>query len=302
MISESTGKRLLYHHPFSGRKIEVDAIIDGDLVDLIPQESEIILADRIVRLKLAPDRSLDEIARESLGNLLHGFDLIGTDGETTEIERTVIYEMRKTPISLKDGVYEKGYVRSMCLCLDLREFSSFARDSRREMVQGFLERYTQELLAGINGYSVSYYKLLGDGALVIWDEPSYEDLIGALEFFEILRGIVRDVGAEFGYCGCVAGALAIDELYKYEMYAETSGLKYRDYIGYGINYVFRLQAMAAAGELLANKSIVDRFGLELERFPESRKPERGGIKGIKDEDYEAIFVLVPADLSACRNV
>lgn len=291
MRQESAGKRLVYRDRARSRRVEVDFIVDGDRVDLIPAEDELVLADRIRRVALDPSLGADELARRALGPLLEGLELAEVEEGTTEIERTVLHEMRKTPISLRDGSYEKGYAEGMVLCLDLREFSSFARDFPREQVRGFLERYTQELLAGLNAYDVSYYKLLGDGALAIWDAPARADLDGVLEFFGILRSIVAEVRSEFGYRGNVAGAVTLDELYKYEIHAETSGLKYRDYIGYGINYAVRLQAMASAGGLLGARRLVERFALDAPRLPDEAKPDRCGVKGITDEDYEDVYVL-----------
>jgi class 3 adenylate cyclase len=203
----------------------------------------------------------------------------------------VIREMGRTPVSIRDDHYEKGYLDALALCIDLRGFSSFAMTAERESVTAFLEKYSQELLAAVNGYSASYHKLLGDGALIIWDEASAPAVEGCRDLFRLLRDVVAEIAAPYGCACALAGAITADSLYKYEIFGECSGLKYRDYVGYAINLAFRLQSMAQAGELLASPALDARFGLAAPRLKAARKPPLSSIKGMKPEDYEGIVVL-----------
>jgi class 3 adenylate cyclase len=212
-------------------------------------------------------------------------------GEAVAVDAGVIREMVHTPVSLRDDRYEKGYLEALALCIDLRGFSSFTMEAPRDHVTAFLEKYSQELLAAVNGYSASYYKLLGDGAMVIWDKAEAYSLEACRDLFKLLREVVSELAGAYG-CRCaLAGALTYDELYKYEIFGECSGLKYRDYVGYGINIAFRLQSIAGPGELLASPSVDARFGLGAPRLPAARKPPRASIKGIRDEDYEGLVVV-----------
>lgn len=213
------------------------------------------------------------------------------EGSPVLVEADVQREMGRTPVSLRDDSYEKGYHDALALSIDLRGFSSFARDSDRDLVASFLEKYSQELLAAVNGYSASYYKLLGDGALVIWDEAEARYVEDCRELFRLLREVVSDLAASYGSPCSLAGALTLDSLYKYEIFGECSGLKYRDYIGYGINIAFRLQSMAGPGELLASPAVETCFALGAPLLSPARKPPRGSIKGLRDEDWEGIVVL-----------
>lgn len=213
------------------------------------------------------------------------------EGASVLVEAPVIREMARTPVSLRDDLYEKGYVEALVLCIDLRGFSSYARDNDPELVAGFLERYSQELLAAVNGYSASYYKLLGDGALVIWDRADEESMEACRELFGLLREVIDAVAELHGSSCALAGAATTGRLYKYEIFGECSGLKYRDYIGYAINCAFRLQSVAAAGELLCQAGLAERFGLELPALEEARKPARHALKGLYDRDYEDMRVL-----------
>jgi class 3 adenylate cyclase len=212
-------------------------------------------------------------------------------GTPVLVDADVIREMVRTPVSLRDDRYEKGYVEALALCIDLRGFSSFALDAERDRVTAFLEKYSQELLAAVNGYSASYYKLLGDGALIIWDNADAAAVDACRDLFRLLREVVAELAVLHG-CECaLAGALTLDSLYKYEIFGECSGLKYRDYVGYGLNIAFRLQSIAGAGELLGSPAVDERFELGSPLLDADRKPSRRSIKGIRDEDYEGIVVI-----------
>ena len=217
--------------------------------------------------------------------------LDGERGEPVLVDAEVIREMVRTPVSLRDDRYEKGYVEALALCIDLRGFSSFALEAERDRVRDFLEKYSQELLAAVNGYSASYYKLLGDGALVIWDQAGAQDVEACRDLFRLLREVVAELAERSGSPCALAGALTLDTLYKYEIFGECSGLKYRDYVGYGINIAFRLQSIAGPGELLASPAVNERFALGAPRLEAGRTPPKGSIKGIRDEDREGIVVV-----------
>ena len=220
------------------------------------------------------------------------YDLSDDEGEPVLVEPSVIREMERTPVSLRDDRYEKNYVEALVLCIDLRGFSSYARDNDPDLVAAFLEKYTQELLAAVNGYSASYYKLLGDGALVIWDRADAEAMSACTELFGLLSEVV-DAIAVLHHSNCaLAGASTCGKLYKYEIFGECSGLKYRDYIGYAINCAFRLQSVASARELLGQTSLAELFGMDAPLLDSGRKPPRQSLKGLYDSDYEGIRVLI----------
>ncbi len=222
-----------------------------------------------------------------------GIDLFEDDegGESVLVGPKVIKEMLRTPVSLRDDRYDKGYVEALALCMDLRGFSSYALTAERDAMTGFLEKYSQELLAAVNSYSASYYKLLGDGAIVIWDDPDENAAESCRDLFRLLRDVVDEIAAAYKSPCALAGAITLDTLYKYEIFGECSGLKYRDYVGYGINIAFRLQSVAGPGELLASPAANDRFALGAPAIEKARRPPKGSIKGIRDEDREGIVVV-----------
>jgi class 3 adenylate cyclase len=83
----------------------------------------------------------------------------------------------------------------------------------------------------------------------------------------------------------LAGALVTDKVYKYEISAEASQLKYRDYVGYGINLACRLQALASRDRLVVNEGL---HALGLVPAEPDVSPlilaELRALKGLKDED------------------
>jgi len=161
------------------------------------------------------------------------------------------------------------------------------------VVFGLIKSFTANFLSCLNqfGYNCSYYKLLGDGALVIWDKLDGVAIKEAVTVFTTYVEFTREeLFKPYGNLA-IGGALVLDKVYKYEISAEASQLKYRDYVGYGINLACRLQNLAAGGELIVSKKLVDIGAIYATKNmdPEVMKKLRA-LKGVKPEDREAIFL------------
>lgn len=285
----------IYRNPSTSEIVHVISTVEGDFLKMTPERDGLILFDQTKIVPLAGGKSVNDLIEEHLKSFLEGFEFFGTEDDTIDVQRKVLEEMQKTPISFMDGDYEKEFLQALILCVDLRGFSDYTRDHPRSKVKKFLEKYTQELLAAINMFDVSYYKLLGDGALVIWDRPDMTGAARAITLFKLLRNVVEGLRSGSGFPNNIAGCIACEELYKYEIGAECSGLKYRDYLGYGINLVTRLQSLAVSGELLANGCMLRKFGMKAELLPAERKPNRNFLKGLRDEDYDSLYLLIQAE-------
>jgi class 3 adenylate cyclase len=88
----------------------------------------------------------------------------------------------------------------------------------------------------------------------------------------------------------LGGALVEEEVFKYEISAEVSQLKYRDYVGYGINLACRLQTLADVNELVLNEMLA-RLGtipFRVDDSPEIIK-ELHTLKGLKNEDRNRVL-------------
>lgn len=198
------------------------------------------------------------------------------------------------PVDIFDDVY-LGEVKSaaLVLCVDVRNFSDFLCCNDEDDVFTLIKDFTSNLLSCVNqfGYGCSYYKLMGDGAIVIWDATDETSVNEALEVFDTYTAFVdEELFRPYPGLG-LAGALVMDKVFKYEISAEASQLKYRDYVGYGINLACRLQALAVKNQLVVNRNLA---GTGLVRYRSSPSAEAlaelRALKGLKDEDRELVLI------------
>ncbi|MBQ7611913.1 MAG: hypothetical protein IJU92_02445 [Spirochaetaceae bacterium] len=217
------------------------------------------------------------------------------DYELIELDTYTKTGLKKVPIDFFDNEY-LGVLKpsALSLCVDIRGFSSFLSTNDEETVFKLITLFTSNLLSCINqvGYGCSYYKLLGDGALIIWDEATEESIKEAINVFITYRDFVNEeIFCNYKNNLGFGGALVLDRVYKYEISAEASQLKYRDYVGYGINLACRLEGLAN-NRLILNHELVEHAKLEYEtdESPEI-KTALSLLKGLKDSDREKIYLL-----------
>jgi len=201
--------------------------------------------------------------------------------------------LKKMPVDVFEGTY-LGEVRNsaLVLCLDIRNFSDFLCDNDDETVFKLIKEFTSNLLSCINqfGYGCSYYKLMGDGVLIIWDETTQETINEALMIFNLYTEFLNEELFKQYNTLSLAGALVSEKVYKFEISAELSELKYRDYIGYGLNLACRLQTLAGANELILNELLVHTGGVSyrVDMSPRLLK-ELFLLKGLKKEDRQCVI-------------
>jgi class 3 adenylate cyclase len=224
------------------------------------------------------------------------FDELNSTGNKTinlELDIGAIEGLKKMPVDMFDGVYlGNANNKVLVLCVDVRNFSDFLCSHKEDTVFKLIKEFTSNLLSCINqfGYGCSYYKLMGDGAIVIWDETNENTINEALFIFDSYTDFLNEeLFKPFSGLG-LGGALVVEEVFKYEISAEVSQLKYRDYIGYGINLACRLQTMAGINELALNE-IVAKSGnipFRADDSPEYLKELRT-LKGLKEEDRKRVL-------------
>jgi class 3 adenylate cyclase len=212
----------------------------------------------------------------------------------TEIDISTLTALKKMPVDLFDGIYlEETKNESLILCIDIRNFSIFLRESAENAVFDLIKNFTSNFLSCVNqfGYHCSYYKLVGDGAIIIWDEASENHLAEALAVFNEYREFLNnDLFIDTPILG-LAGALVLEKVFKYEISAEASGLKYRDYVGYGINLACRLQTLAEKDELIINKKLITGKKLSsVEKDKATLSHDIAYLKGLRDEDREKVYM------------
>lgn len=211
-----------------------------------------------------------------------------------ELDESALAGLRKMPVDIFDDRYlEETKERALVLCVDIRNFSNFMCSNDEDNVFRLIKEFTSNLLSCVNqyGYGCSYYKLMGDGAIVIWDETDADSVGGALQVFDTYTDFVDEELFRPFPDLALAGALVMDKVFKYEISAEASQLKYRDYVGYGINLACRLQALAGRDELVVNRNLAST-GLVPHRAHGSAAlhDELRGLKGLKDEDRELVLL------------
>jgi hypothetical protein len=126
---------------------------------------------------------------------------------------------------------------------------------------------------------------LGDGVLVIWDETNENTINEALYVFDTYTEFLgEELFKPYNSLG-LAGALVQEKVFKYEISAEVSQLKYRDYVGYGINLACRLQTLASSKELILNETLTKSgvIPFRVDKTPKILR-ELNILKGLKDDD------------------
>jgi len=221
---------------------------------------------------------LDSAEKKSLGLVL---DIGAIEG------------LKKMPVDVFEGTYlGKVHNTALVLCLDIRNFSDFLCLNDDDTVFKLIKEFTSNLLSCINqfGYGCSYYKLMGDGVFIIWDETTADSVKEALTIFDLYTEFLNEDLFKAYDTLSLAGALVSEKVYKFEISAELSELKYRDYVGYGINLACRLQTLATANELVLNEILVNCGSIPY-RIDESSRiiEDLLFLKGLKEEDRKRVF-------------
>ena len=229
-----------------------------------------------------------------MDHLFLELDSIEGRGVSLELDLGAIAGLKKMPVDMFDGVYlGEAHANALVLCVDVRNFSDFLCDHDDDTVFRLIKEFTSNLLSCINqfGYGCSYYKFLGDGVLVIWDETNENTIAEALYVFDSYTEFLgEELFKPYKSLG-LGGALVQDKVFKYEISAEVSQLKYRDYVGYGINLACRLQTLAGSKDLILNETLA-RSGKIPFRVDDSSKimHELHILKGLKEDDRKRVLL------------
>ena len=225
-------------------------------------------------------------------HLFKELDFSENGGVVLDLSTGAIEGLKKMPVDIFDSIYlGEACNHALVLCVDVRNFSEFLCSQPEEIVFKLIKEFTSNLLSCINhfGYGCSYYKLMGDGALVIWDEANEASVNEALYIFDSYTAFLDDeLFKSFGGLG-LGGALVEEKVFKYEISAEVSQLKYRDYVGYGINLACRLQELAGKDELVINENLA-KIGVpfRIDKSPKIMRELRI-LKGLKKEDRKRVL-------------
>jgi len=184
-------------------------------------------------------------------------------------------------------------VEALVFSLDMRNSSRFLMETGDV---DFIMRANRELLSFTQ--VSTYFKLLGDGGLFIVELEDLEEhrdtvMDYLITIIQVLKEESEKCGYDLGY-GC---AIAYGRLHKFELFGETASLLYRDYLGYSINHVCRLTALARKHEVLITPDVLPFLNLDtiVDRYDLVRSARQllpGTMKGISDKDYSVISVKI----------
>jgi hypothetical protein len=226
-------------------------------------------------------------------HLLNELEAAGSKNLSLELDTGAIEGLKKMPVDMFDGIYLGETYNALSLCIDVRNFSDFLCFQKDSVVFKLIKEFTSNLLSCINqfGHGCSYYKFLGDGVLVIWDKTNENSINEALEVFDSYTSFLKDELFKPHEILGLGGALVEEKVFKYEISAELSQLKYRDYVGYGINLACRLQTLAHADELLLNEQLAKsgKIPYRVKESPEALK-ELHALKGLLEKDRKKVLL------------
>ncbi len=286
-------KLVVVEDPVSGKRSSVIVICE--------RNGSIVLADAEADMPAYVERRAisgyptDGAILAEIESVLGGArKLVSVAERGVELDLSALAGLKKMPVDIFDDVY-LGEVkeRALVLCVDVRNFSDFLCCNDEGDVFRLIKDFTSNLLSCVNqfGYGCSYYKLMGDGAIVIWDDTDQDTVLGALEVFDSYTAFLdEELFKPYPGLG-LAGALVMDKVFKYEISAEASQLKYRDYVGYGINLACRLQGLAAADELVINRNLASTGLVPYKgSIQEDGLADLRSLKGLKEEDRTAVLL------------
>ena len=309
MENDSDGGKLAGIASFKDRLIVVEPVAGGGkntLLVFFEKDGTLVVADADGEIPSFVERRAlqafptDALVLQTISSILGGERrIVSIADRGIELDLSALAGLRKMPVDIFDDVYlGEVHQKALVLCVDVRNFSDFLCANKEQDVFHLIKEFTSNLLSCVNqfGYGCSYYKLMGDGAIVIWDETNPENIAEALLVFDSYTDFVNEELFK-PYPGLgLAGALVMDQLFKYEISAEASQLKYRDYVGYGINLACRLQALARKDELVVNRAL-SKTGLVPFKASDNLKTrnELHALKGLKREDREFVLFYAPSE-------
>ncbi len=240
----------------------------------------------------------NDVISARIGEVLGGsYEFVAAVDTNLELDSSALSGLKKMPVDIFDNVYlDEVKPEALVLCVDIRNFSNFLRNNVEDTVFRLIKDFTSNFLSCVNqfGFGCSYYKLLGDGALIIWDDTNAQSVTEALLVFDTYLDFVNEELFRTYPTLALAGALVTDKVFKYEISAEASQLKYRDYVGYGINLACRIQGLARKDQLVINRRLANT-GLVPHSVVSSQEycDELHLLKGLKSEDCGEILFYDP---------
>ena len=167
----------------------------------------------------------DEVILKLVSDALGGPRVLSSaPTNSIELDFQALLGLKKMPVDIFDNVYlDEVKEKALILCVDVRNFSDFLRDNREETVFKLIKDFNSNFLSCVNQFGVacSYYKLMGDGALIIWDDTDALSVSEALQVFDMYTDFVNEELFKHYEGLGFAGTLVTEKVFKYEISAEA---------------------------------------------------------------------------------
>jgi class 3 adenylate cyclase len=183
------------------------------------------------------------------------------------------------------------------LFADLREFSKWSLTAEPEQVSDVYEVISDRVAQMLIDYPFSYWKLLGDGIMLVWEvgeseSDSADCAIGAgnelhKKYWYYRKEALSSVPIGFGIAICGG------HLTKFSSSTFFESCIVNDYLGPTVNQAARLQALAEPGQVLVNRRVAKMSAFDwysFENITDSLADRLSQLKGISEFETEVFKV------------
>lgn len=191
-------------------------------------------------------------------------------------------------------------VSGFVLFADLRGFSPWSLDASADAISELFEVVSDRVMQFQIDYPFSYWKLLGDGIMLVWEEsriPGYSCATSACgAAWELHRKYAayrsdceHELPEGFGIAVCGGEILRLESATFFE------SCLVKDYLGPVVNQSARMQSLASAGTTLVNlatKRLADPRFHKFRDVSRQLDERRSTLKGYPSSDKQ-IFELIP---------
>ena len=304
--------------------------LKSKLISPVVLSFDVVLPDDVLRVKFSyiPDVgepwSYDYSSEKYGSGLISIINVVGGSYTTPTELATALCRQLRVPASFKIRNIEKncidltipGFVErslvipnrceqdpsskrvlSFVLFADLRGFSDWSLNTAPEHTTEVYDLISQGVVNMFVTYRYDFWKLLGDGVMLIWEGESNESdaadaAIGAAHelhsrYFSFKEDAPYEIPSGFGTAIC--GGFATK--YQSRTFFETIILQ--DYIGPVVNQAARLQTLAKPGQVLVNRRIQRATSVDWYSFENvtSKLGKRlTSLKGLSEFEREIYLV------------
>lgn len=176
-----------------------------------------------------------------------------------------------------------GYV----MFADLRGFSSWSLTATYDQISEIYEVLADRIAQMLLDYPFSYWKLLGDGIMLVWEVAEQEDIsancaIGAAyelhkKYWYYRKQSSYKLPNGFGI------AIAAGDIIKFSSTTFFESCVVNDYLGPTVNLAARLQTLAHPGQVLVNDRVAKTSNSDWYKFEDVTSPlmqQFSKLKGI----------------------